>query len=50
MTGLKTRISPLTSIYTLKRGLKIQFYLPTIKSYATSRDLFITTQGMNLKV
>ena len=37
MTGLKTRISPINSIYTLKRGLKIQFYSPTIKYYATSR-------------
>ena len=49
MAGLKTRISPINSIYTPKRGLKIQFYSPTIKYYATSRGLLITTQGINLK-
>ena len=50
MTGLKTRISPINSIYTLERELKIQFYSPTTKYYATSRGLPITTQGINLKV
>ena len=36
MTGLKTRIFPINSIYTLTTGLKFQLYSPTIKYYATS--------------
>ena len=50
MAGLKTRISPINSIYTSKGELKIQFYSPTIKYYATSRGLLITIQGISLKV
>ena len=49
--GTKNKIfSSQLVLHTQKGDLKVQFYVPTIKYYATSREILATTQGMNLKV